>query len=66
MKAKVDPIELEGPMPPQVSRPIFQVTMPSGMIVTSPDGFGPTAEDEPSGSLIVTEDGRVLSGPRST
>ena len=44
---------------------IYQVTLASGMIVTRPMGFG---EEKPTltAPVIVSQDGRVLSGPRVT
>jgi hypothetical protein len=57
---EMEPEVLEGPMPPQTGGAMYSVTLPSGMIVTNPSGFG-TAEIETSfEAIIVTEDGRVL------
>lgn len=44
---------------------IYQVTLASGMIVTRPMGFGDEKPAE-TAAVIVTQDGRVLAGPRAT
>ncbi len=43
---------------------IYQVTLASGMIVTRPMGFGD--EKLTSTSVVVSEDGKVLSRPQPT
>ena len=43
---------------------IYQVTLASGMVITSPTGFG---EDQPTlnpPAVVVSESGEILSGPR--
>jgi hypothetical protein len=42
---------------------IYQVTLASGMIVTSPAAFGAIESNKVEQKTIVTEDGRVLITP---
>ena len=44
---------------------IYQVTLASGMIVTSPMAFG---DDKPAATtpVVVSQDGKILAGPRAT
>jgi hypothetical protein len=44
---------------------IYQVTLASGMIVTRPTGFG-EEKSTSTAPVIVSQDGKVLSGPRAT
>lgn len=39
---------------------LYQVTLASGMIVTSPAGFGPESPDADVSEPVVSEDGRLL------
>jgi len=56
---------IQGPMPDgALARPIYEVTLPSGAIVTAPTGFG----DAPAAAPVelnpyIAEDGRVLIDP---
>lgn len=54
---------LDGPMPHIRGGIIYEVTMPSGMIVTSPDGFGNGGVLIVGSRVIITHDGRVLAKP---
>jgi len=54
------PIELSGPMPALVGGMIYEVTLPSGMVVTNPDGFG--ASDGVTYPVpLAADDGTVLT-----
>jgi len=44
---------------------VYQVTLVSGMIITTPSGFGETEHVEVSPPAIVSEAGRVLAVPRA-
>lgn len=56
---------VHGPTINAVRPLVYQVTLTSGMIVTSPEGFAATDEDHeppvPSQRPIVADDGRVLA-----
>lgn len=59
--SKQQVIEIAGPMPSFAGRTVlFHVTLPSGMIVTSPEGFGTEPAPTPPSQPVVAEDGRVL------
>lgn len=56
---------INGPISQLVSGEIvYQITLASGMIITTPSGFGETESFVISPSPIVSEDGRVLSSPK--
>ena len=57
----MEPQVIHGPTVESQTGILYQVTLPSGMIVTNPSGFG---EPECPGAAVtpyVTEDGRVLA-----
>ena len=56
-------IEIGRIAPSVVSGVMYQVTLESGAIVTSPTGFPPDEVPPTVTSAIVTSDGRVLSVP---
>lgn len=43
---------------------VYHITLASGMVVTSPSGFGKTEHAPAPPIVVVSEDGRVLSVPR--
>ena len=52
---------IHGPVIPSLGGVIYQITLASGMIVTSPAGFAdPSSASSATRRIIVTEDGRVL------
>jgi len=56
---------VQGPVVPRaIGCVIYQVTLASGMIVTSPAMFGSAEEDQIAPQVVVTEDGRVLVAPK--
>lgn len=55
---------VQGPTVDVTCGPLYHVTLASGMIVTSPAGFGDTEEPAMAPFIpVVTEDGRVLAPP---
>jgi hypothetical protein len=57
---------IHGPVAPTTANGvIYQVTLASGMIVTSPAGFSSDVSARAVTPTIVTGDGRVLSTPRA-
>lgn len=57
---------IHGPVAPTTANGvIYQVTLASGMIVTSPAGFSSDVTTRAVTPTIVTGDGRVLSAPRA-
>jgi hypothetical protein len=55
---------IHGPLAPLTAGGIvYQVTLASGMIVTSPSAFGAIEHGEIIEKIVVTEDGRVLISP---
>jgi hypothetical protein len=55
-----DLIVLDGPMPSIMGGILYQVTLPSGMIITNPNGFGNGLSQPLEVAPVVTSDGRVL------
>jgi hypothetical protein len=57
----MEPQVIHGPTVEVPTGIVYEVTLPSGMIVTNPSGFGKPAK--PGNAVIpyVTEDGRVLA-----
>ena len=56
---------IHGPLAPlTMGGVIYQVTLASGMIVTSPFAFGAIEEGSVLQKTVVTGDGRVLIRPR--
>ena len=47
--------------PTGTERIIYQITLPSGAIITNPAGFGETLPTPAYVGTVVTEDGRVLA-----
>ena len=45
---------------------VYQVTLASGMVVTSPAGFGKTEYTLTTPVVVISEDGRILSVPRGS
>lgn len=52
---------IHGPTVETTTKILYEVTLPSGMIVTNPQGFEPEEQAVPVETPYVTEDGRVLS-----
>lgn len=56
--------EIKGPIAPlSTGSVIYQVTLASGMIITSPTAFGLNESTFEPLPMIVGEDGRVFVGP---
>jgi len=55
---------IQGPLAPLTAgNVVYQVTLASGMIVTSPSAFGAIDQDLVLRKIVVTQDGRVLISP---
>jgi hypothetical protein len=54
---------VHGPTVQSVSSLLYQVTLPSGMVLTNPYSFAEAPRDEgpQAGPIVITEDGRVLT-----
>jgi hypothetical protein len=59
-----EPEVIAGPVADSAGVIIYEITLSSGMIVTSPSAFGRPAESQEIPlPPVVTEDGRVLVAP---
>ena len=44
---------------------VYQITLSSGMIITNPSVFGPEYHSCIIPPVIITEDGKILSAPKT-
>ncbi len=51
---------IRSPFNPAAASILYEVTLPSGMIITNPSGFGEELQAKPQPCVIVTDDGRVI------
>ncbi len=51
-------VELDGPMPDFVGGMIYEISLPSGYIVTSPKGFGFDRDDQ---RPIIADNGALIA-----